>query len=150
MASEINEVVLACHSGGGSPMLKLAIGNNKSKIIELWGFDCLYSGYYRKTTPSKKLFTQPVAWLNWAIKNPDKRLYIYYYCSTKVESEELRKRAGRLKLTNIRVAGKILDTENAKRTKERIKTQLNKFRIDPHFWVPITYWKDRLLQLPWI
>lgn len=127
-------------------MLKLAIGNNKSKIVELWGFDCLYSGYNKKTTPRQKLFTQPVAWLNWAKINPDKRLYIYYHNTTKEESKKLLDKRQKPKASNISV--KMLDTSYAK-IKVEGKTRYKKSNVGPHFWVPITYWQDRLSQLPW-
>lgn len=146
IANEINEVVLTCHSGGGYPMLKWANGDNKSNIIEFWGFDCLYSGYDKKTTPWKKLFTQPIAWLNWAKKNPDKRLFIYYYNSTKEESKKLLYDNQKPKASNISV--EMLDIPYARKKVEG-KTRYNNSNIGPHFWVPITYWQDRLSQLPW-
>ncbi|HSF51034.1 MAG TPA: M15 family metallopeptidase [Nitrososphaeraceae archaeon] len=144
IAKEIGEVVLACHSGGGSPMLRLAtINSNKFMLRECWGFDSLYSGYDEK---KNKRYTQPDRWLYWAKKNPDKKLFIYYYTSTEKEAVYLEKNKNIRKVHNIYV--KKLDTKYAK---EKIKDKMigKKYEKAPHFWVPITYWKDRLSELSW-
>jgi len=140
-ARVIGEVVLACHSGGGHPMLKLALGKNRNKVIEIWGFDCLYSGYMRDKLIRKKLFTQPNTWLQWAKKNPDKRLYIYYYRSTELESQQLMRGKINQKLNNV-----VVKKSDAPIFMKKSGVTKN---IDPHYWVPITHLQERLSQLRW-
>jgi LAS superfamily LD-carboxypeptidase LdcB len=124
IAKEIGEVILACHSGGGLPMLKLATSNNKTKLIECWGFDCLYGGADK--------------WLKWAMKNPNKRLYMYYYDSPgKIPAREcnlLRSNIINKGINNVYVEG----------------LKMKKTSINPHFLIPIKYWQDRLSKLNWI
>src|SRR5262249_58347046 len=53
----VSNLFLACHSGGGEPMRKLAWSagpfavKHGKKIRECWGFDCLY---HPSNTPVKK------------------------------------------------------------------------------------------------
>ena len=126
-SAQLGNIILASHSGGGSPMLRIATSKNRyaANISECWGFDCLYSGYkdnIRK--PENKLFTQPERWIKWAKFNPAKKLFIYYQASTRRESEYLRDQANARNVHNISV--------------EQSKKAQN------HFWVPITHWRDRL------
>jgi hypothetical protein len=68
----VGRVTLACHSGGGSPMLAIATGqNNTSRLVqECWGFDCMYnSGSDR-------------AWAQWADNHSMSTLFIYYLGGT--------------------------------------------------------------------
>ena len=124
---DIRYIILACHSGGGAPMLQIATGNDKqvSKIKQCWGFDSLNSG---KTKDGKKLFTQPNAWLKWA-PTTSSELFIFFKGSTKAESEFLDDKAKKAKLNNIKV-------------KPSSATDVGK--VDAHFWVPITHWKDSI------
>lgn len=85
----LGRVIMACHSGGGKPMLEIAQSSNRTvaNIQEYWGFDCLYSG---KTPTGTKLFTQPNLWIKWAKSNKNQWLFIYYKNNTKVEAERLQ------------------------------------------------------------
>jgi hypothetical protein len=64
---DVQSIILAAHSGGGSPMLNTAKGTNRYavKIKECWCFDSMYG---------------PVAqaWVGWAKSHPKASLYIYY------------------------------------------------------------------------
>ena len=116
----LGNIILACHSGGGSPMLRIALSRNRTaaNIQECWGFDCLYSGFkdnIRK--PENKLFSHPKRWIEWARSNHAKKLFIFYRGSTKQESEYLRAR----KPSNISVEGS---------------------KAQNHFWVPLAHWRD--------
>lgn len=68
-------LIIACHSGGGSPMLKLALSKERSMrcLRELWGFDCVYG-------------KQHLGWIRWASafrgSTTAPRLYLYYQGST--------------------------------------------------------------------
>lgn len=127
-AKVIGQVVLACHSGGGYPMLRLATGSYKTRVVECWGFDSLY-GDYR-------------GWLRWAKKNPNKHLFIYYYDSTEKQSEQLIRNKIVQKLTNI-----VVKKSSAKPASVKISGRL--VRVGTHFWVPITHWQERLSELKW-
>jgi len=120
-------IILACHSGGGKPMLRIALSGDKnaSRIKQCWGFDCLYSGYDKAT--KKKLYSAPNAWLKWAGAQPASRLLIFYKGTTALEAEYLAHEANKKKLSNVLVA-----ESNAKRN----------LKIDPHYWVPLAHWKQ--------
>ncbi len=78
----VGKIILACHSGGGSPMLRLAklkgSGGFADKVIECWGFDCLYG------------IGVDAAWANWARSHSHAKLFIYYLGSTESNSKKLR------------------------------------------------------------
>jgi len=80
----VGKIILACHSGGGSPMRKLAklkgSGGYADNVIECWGFDCLYNT------------GDDVAWANWAKAYPQVKLFIYYLSTTKRNSEKLKRK----------------------------------------------------------
>jgi hypothetical protein len=88
----LGDVVIACHSGGGSPMLKIATTNQQysNNIKQLWGFDCLYGDVES-------------AWLKWAQQNSSKTLLIRYGSSTPDRSHTLERLAA--KQSNIDVDG---------------------------------------------
>ena len=71
----VANIILACHSGGGYPMRRLATGNDRyaTLIRECWGFDCTYN------TGDDTL------WAQWARSHPQSRLYIYYLANTRTE-----------------------------------------------------------------
>lgn len=75
----LRNLILAGHSGGGSPMRRLALSNQQSSahIRECWGFDCLYNG------------GDPDLWAQWAIQHPQNRLFVYYLGSTERLSKKL-------------------------------------------------------------
>jgi hypothetical protein len=89
----LGNLVIACHSGGGAPMLKIATTSQRytSNITELWGFDCLYGDGVEN------------AWLRWAQSNSSKILFIRYGSSTPDRSKTLMKLAE--KQSNINVDG---------------------------------------------
>lgn len=64
----LGKMVIACHSGGGAPMLQIAKINQQysDTIQQFWGFDCLYN----KGSED--------AWTDWAKGNPSKKLIIRY------------------------------------------------------------------------
>jgi hypothetical protein len=57
----VRKVVLAAHSAGGMPMMRILEATNATAIDECWGFECLYFG------------TGP--WTEWLHKNPDKMFH---------------------------------------------------------------------------
>lgn len=74
----LRNLVIACHSGGGSPMLHIAqtTQHYSGNIKQLWGFDCVYGPVERK-------------WLQWAQQNSTKMLFIRYGESTPDRSKTL-------------------------------------------------------------
>ncbi len=87
----VGNIILACHSGGGTPMGILAQSNQQYSplIRECWGFDCMYNG------------DDASRWGNWARQNPNAKLYNYYRLNTGTakQSEMLQ----RLNLSNVSV-----------------------------------------------
>jgi hypothetical protein len=81
-APSLRHLVLACHSGGGLPMRKLAGGTDNAllKLRECWGFDCTYNG------------GDDTFWAGWARKTPSARCYFYYIKGSQTAplSESLR------------------------------------------------------------
>jgi hypothetical protein len=65
---QLGSLILACHSGGGYPMRRLALGSDAAAgaIRECWGFDSTYNR------------GDDTLWAQWAKKNPKARLFIYY------------------------------------------------------------------------
>jgi hypothetical protein len=120
---KVGRIVLAAHSAGGGPMLKLAhqAGAMSAKVQECWGFDCLYSGRNKET--GMKYYTQPDSWLKWVETDRKRKLFVYYQSSTAKESLYLKSKATDKKLPNVSV-----DQSNA----------------DDHFWVPMKHWSHRI------
>jgi hypothetical protein len=120
----LGRLVLACHSGGGAPMLRLARSGDAAagRIVECWGFDCLYSGRHRETR--EKLYTQPRQWLAWAKANRGKKLYVYYGSSTAQEARWLRGQAPNVVVTQTTARGK--------------------GGLGAHYWVPAEHWVERI------
>ncbi len=87
----VGNIILACHSGGGTPMGILAQSNQQYSPLlrECWGFDCMYNG------------GDASRWGNWARQNPNAKLYNYYRLNsgTAKQSEMLQ----RLNLSNVSV-----------------------------------------------
>ena len=73
MKPKINSLTLACHSGGGKPMLAMA-ETMKTNIDRCWGFDCMYNAGF------------DVRWKNWATTHPNSTLKIYYLPRTQTEA----------------------------------------------------------------
>ena len=89
----LGSLILACHSGGGLPMRRLALSGQRSAALirECWGFDCLYNT------------GDDVAWIKWARARPDARLFVHYLGSTKTLSKALRDQAQLQNLRNVSV-----------------------------------------------
>jgi penicillin-insensitive murein endopeptidase len=75
----VGNIILACHSGGGSPMRRLALGSDRyvDRVRECWGFDSLYNR------------VDPELWARWAKSRPDARLFIHHLGSTQALSKRL-------------------------------------------------------------
>ena len=89
----LGSLILACHSGGGYPMRRLALSGQRSAALirECWGFDCLYNT------------GDDVVWAKWARARPDARLFIHYLGSTKPFSTALRRQVQLQNLSNVSV-----------------------------------------------
>ncbi|MET0527786.1 MAG: DUF2272 domain-containing protein [Microvirga sp.] len=78
----LRNLILACHSGGGLPMRRLAGGRGRAiaSLRECWGFDCTYNG------------GDDTFWAGWASKTPSARCYFYYIPGSQTArlSERLR------------------------------------------------------------
>ncbi len=95
----LGNLVIACHSGGGSPMLQIAKTSQlySDNIKQLWGFDCLYGDVED-------------SWLQWAQQNSTKLLLIRYGSSTPDRSRKLMKMAE--KQSNINIDGVVTTPHN--------------------------------------
>lgn len=89
----LGNLILACHSGGGFPMRKLARSSQKSSasIRECWGFDCLYNT------------GDDTEWARWAADHPNARLFVHYQGTTVRYSSALHDRALASGSTNVSV-----------------------------------------------
>lgn len=69
----VGNVILACHSGGGVPMLQLAMSHQRytPNIQECWAFDSLYAHASLTELPER-------AWAAWAKSHPSAKLYVNY------------------------------------------------------------------------
>jgi hypothetical protein len=78
----IQNLFIACHSGGGSAMRKLVgtLGKYQSKLKECWGFDCLY----QTTAPDDATF-----WYDRTSGKDGCPLYVYFGPSTIRQSVKL-------------------------------------------------------------
>lgn len=113
-AVSFRHIVLAAHSAGGQHMVKIASADNPlygPKIVECWGFDCIYY-------PVTKV------WFNWAAKNANRKLFIYYQSSTEGNSKQLDTLAR--KLSNVFV----------KRSPAK-----------NHYWVVKEHLKERIMKI---
>jgi hypothetical protein len=89
----LGNLILACHSGGGYPMRRLALSGQRSAALirECWGFDCLYNT------------GDDVVWAKWARARPDARLFIHYLGSTRPFSTALQRQVQLQNLSNVSV-----------------------------------------------
>ena len=98
MAPRLNNLIFACHSGGGWPMRQMAGGQDRvlGQLRECWGFDCTYNR------------GDDAFWAGWARARPNARVYIYYVSGSKTApiAESLR---------NMRVPNAIVQTSRDKR-----------------------------------
>jgi hypothetical protein len=67
-APALQNIILACHSGGGFPMRRLAGGRDRAAALirECWGFDCTYNK------------GDDVFWAGWGKARPGAKVHIYY------------------------------------------------------------------------
>jgi len=70
--ARLGQLILACHSGGGKPMRRIAGSRDQSasQIREAWGFDCTYN------------HGDDSFWSGWARTHPNGRVYIYYIANS--------------------------------------------------------------------
>lgn len=112
----VRSIILAAHSGGGSPMRKIATlpaANHYAQLIqECWGFDCTYSGSADYN-----------GWYSWAKAYPAKKIYIY-----SIPGKTTARTANRL--ASLTPALPNIFVENS--------------RTDDHNSVPGMYMKERL------
>ncbi|MDQ3654920.1 MAG: peptidoglycan-binding protein [Chloroflexota bacterium] len=89
----LGSLVLACHSGGGTPMRQLALSGQRSaaSIRECWGFDCLYNR------------GDDASWAQWAHSRPEARLFVHYLGTTAPLSKALRSQSRDQNLSNVSV-----------------------------------------------
>jgi hypothetical protein len=117
----LDNLILACHSGGGLPMRQIALSKASyaAKIRECWGFDCTYNT------------GDDTGWAQWARMNSSSKVFIYYIANSKTAplATSLQAHANRQKLSNILVS---------------------KSSIGDHNKVPITYWENRIKATPFL
>lgn len=130
----IKSIILAAHSGGGSPMLKITRMKdlNAAKIKECWCFDSMYGS----VAP---------AWVSWAQSHPKQRLYVYYgpakgQYNTKTGKKILLPRDN---AEAIACASQAKGLTNVCVQPSRAKTI---GKVHAHFWVPKVHLKERLLN----
>jgi hypothetical protein len=128
------KIILAAHSGGGSPMLRIAElkgSANAPKISECWGFDSVYGNVEKR-------------WVDWAAAHREAKLFFYSF-DTIGRSKTLEKLGRDRTLNNICVyewSGKDFSDW------EKSHPPLKKSNVGPHFWIPIVYLRERLQNLP--
>jgi hypothetical protein len=136
----VGKIILACHSGGGSPMFKLAklkgSGGYADRILECWGFDCLYANKPKDppAVQERKQAWLANEWAKWKRLHPEAKLFIYYLGSTAGTSKKLRDK----NLPNVFVEWS--------KTAENLATGGNARGRDAHFWVPKAHWRHRIQQ----
>jgi uncharacterized protein YcbK (DUF882 family) len=140
----VGSLILACHSGGGSPMLKLAklkgSGGYADKIVQCWCFDSLYANKLDDPDDEKERKQKWLAgeWADWANSDKDAKLFVYSYDGRPTAtSEKLKKK--KFKYNNVCVVWSTAAVERNKKEKSK---------AGPHFWVPIAHWPDRLNNAP--
>jgi hypothetical protein len=109
-------IILACHSAGGVPMLKLALLGKHiyaDRIRECWGFDCLYHE------------DEPQKWAQWAGDHANAKLFIHYLGTAKY-SNKLKE----MHCQNVVVEKSVVRKEQP--------------HEEPHCWVPKKHWKQRI------
>ncbi|OQP44819.1 hypothetical protein A4H97_10685 [Niastella yeongjuensis] len=87
---DINNLIIAAHSAGGSQMRKIVTTANPvfgNRITECWGFDSLYGGETK--------------WCQWAKRNASKKLILYYLGSTQAHCKLLQNMANKNGVNNI-------------------------------------------------
>ena len=129
IAGNVDKIILAAHSGGGKVMLALSRTKGKGdyvdKIVECWGFDCLYghpAGALSTPTAAPDVKASQEQWTNWETKQKAHREMLwadslassgvdfYLYCATGpkgggtvTRSTNLDKLAKRRNLANVHI-----------------------------------------------
>jgi hypothetical protein len=133
--ADVQTVILAAHSGGGSPMLRIAAGSDRyaRKVKECWGFDSMYGG----VAPG---------WLAWAKTHPGRTYYAYYGPSKGYTNKQGRFVASpRDNAEIVACAARRQNLRNVCMQPSRATKQGN---IHAHFWVPKVHLGERLLDRP--
>ena len=122
---DVRRIVLAAHSAGGNPMLKIALGKDQytARIAECWCFDGMYGSV-------------AAAWAAWAKAHPQASLHVYYGPARGQTSPSPRDNAEKIAClgkTNVCV-----QPSRAKPAKG----------VDAHFWVPKVHLPERLRNSP--
>jgi len=134
--SDVRSIILAAHSGGGSPMLRIAAGQDQyaMKIKECWGFDSMYG----LVAPN---------WIAWAKSHPQQRLYAYYGpAKGGIDPRTGKKRylprdnaeAIACEVRRQRLANVCVQPSAAKSVG----------KVSAHFWAPQAHLRERLLNGP--
>lgn len=133
--ADVQTIILAAHSGGGSPMLRIAAGSDRlaRKIKECWGFDSMYGGVGS-------------SWLAWAKSHPSRTYYAYFgpakgytnkqgrfVASPRDNAEAIACAVRRQNITNV-----CMQPSRA--------TKIN--GVSAHFWVPKVHLNERLQNHP--
>lgn len=133
--SGVPSIILAAHSGGGAPMLKMAAGSDRcaNNVKECWSFDAMYGAAAED-------------WLIWAKAHPQRKLYAYfgqasgytnkqkkYVASPKENAHAIACAARRENITNVCMQPSRATAQG---------------RIEAHFWVPKVHIGERLLNRP--
>lgn len=122
-------LVLACHSGGGVPMLGAArtLARYANHLRECWGFDCMYNTGH------------DVRWAEWARAHPGGRLFLYYIAGSPTQALSL---------------STLYENPTARASDRRRKPGLENVQVissstGSHNRVPIVYWPERIRDARW-
>jgi hypothetical protein len=132
---DVQEIILAAHSGGGSPMLRIATGKDRyaAKVKACWGFDSMYGG----VAPG---------WLAWAKAHPDRTYFAYFGPSRGYTNQDGRYVASpRDNAENIACAARRQNLANVCMQPSRA---VKKGNASAHFWVPKVHLAERLQNNP--
>src|SRR5262249_11932484 len=142
----VDNIFLACHSGGGEPMRKLAweagsfVRKYGGKIRECWGFDCLYhpsNNPVKKEAPTENTSDTEENWFYWAQLNPQAKLFVYYtdQGGTKIRAQNLERFVKNDPRFNINLGFGNINRGNV---------IVSKSDVSDHYDVPKRYLKERI------
>ncbi|MFN0109458.1 MAG: D-alanyl-D-alanine carboxypeptidase family protein [Blastocatellia bacterium] len=134
--SEVRSIILAAHSGGGSPMLSIAKGKDQyaRKIKECWGFDSMYG----LVAPS---------WIAWAKSHPQQSFYAYYGPG-KGPIDPITKKKRYLPQDNAEALACELRKQKLANVCVQPSAARNMGKASAHFGVPKAHIKERLINSP--
>ena len=152
-AMSIGKLILAAHSGGGTPMLRMAQTAKVAKVSECWGFDSMYG--------------RPREWVDWAAQGG--KYFLFWTTQGAIDSDKYGKNVTTiqsvLKKSNLRArkkAAKDADASRAATAAPNINIvyapqpddAARGFAVPPgraftsstskHCLVPATYWADMM------